>query len=486
MNDLCLKTTLKLLFGRKTTFFLTISGILLPLLGFILLWEGMNAIAAASFSHLQNFDPSGVLIQTEGKMDLTDLVHSLKQAHLPFDYTLQYASDLHLNWQGIYEKTPLQINLDVTFLSGKISGGYLPYETLDTLYESKIIPLYSGLGQTLSDSTERISGKQSAPTAKETDNHTSIKATAHTTIEPVKEITDKRFTEPIINTADKAAKSYYSGSLAIPCILEQSTCILLFQEEDPTGKFFSFSSDTMDLAFYVCAVIEDLPGSAGQNLRLNRDLLFSDPTQPVYTSRSLFIPSRFEKMLTQETDSSGTSVCCIHFSEKDFPEGLSILQKTDFHAGYSALFDYETVLRQTTQQIRSWQSLIIPLFFLMMTISGLMIMNTMFFSVRERTKEIGIRRAVGAGTKKIILQFLFEGFLIGTLSAALACMLSLVTLSALSFVMLRIIGYDLVFSIHLQTIFCVFFFSVSLTLLFSFLPALQAAKTDPSVSFLAG
>ena len=436
MNHIYIKTILKLLLRRKKQLFLTITGMILPLLLYIALWESMNSLSSSAYRHLQSLDPNGVIIRAESAIDLTDLVHTLNQEDIPYTLTTQYTTDFHLSRQMLCADKPVQLNLNTVLLSGTVQEGFLTYNAMDTIYENKIVPLYvcSSPGQ---------------------DTHT-----------------------------DHTEKTDSPSVSAVPCILEKSTSLLLFRKENSAGMFFSFPAGSKDLVFRVCAVIEDLPETLERNLAFNRDLLFSGTEDPVYISGSLYIPSRFASILPQDSIRNNPSFCCIQFPEDSFEKGYSTLLKADLHAGSCSLTRYADILEQTRDQFMTIRLLILPFFVFMMLIAGLMIMNTTFFSISERTAEIGIRRAAGAGTKKIILQFLFEGSITGIVSAALACILSGLMLRILSFCMLRIIGRDLVFSLHAGTVLSVFAFSVTLTLLFSFLPAQSGARTDPSVLFL--
>ncbi|MHB8176897.1 MAG: ABC transporter permease [Vulcanimicrobiaceae bacterium] len=110
-------------------------------------------------------------------------------------------------------------------------------------------------------------------------------------------------------------------------------------------------------------------------------------------------------------------------------------------------------------------------------VAGIGIMNIMLVSVSERTREIGIRKAIGAKRADIILQFLIEATLLSLIGGGLGLMLGLAIMLVTSAQIGHIFGetkipYAAVLSIA-------FFFSCGIGLLFGVYPAVRASKLDP-------
>lgn len=104
-------------------------------------------------------------------------------------------------------------------------------------------------------------------------------------------------------------------------------------------------------------------------------------------------------------------------------------------------------------------------------VGGIGIMNIMYVSVTERTKEIGIRKAIGARRRSILLQFLVESALIcligGLIGLAIAYPLSLIANQLLPTAM------------PISVIFLSLFVSLAVGVVSGFLPAYRASKLDP-------
>jgi len=106
-------------------------------------------------------------------------------------------------------------------------------------------------------------------------------------------------------------------------------------------------------------------------------------------------------------------------------------------------------------------------------VGGIGIMNIMLVSVTERTREIGIRMAVGAQASQVLLQFLVEAIVLSTLGGLLGIGLGLV-MGAVGSAML-----DVPFSPDLATIALAFGFSAIVGVIFGYFPARAAARLDP-------
>jgi len=107
-------------------------------------------------------------------------------------------------------------------------------------------------------------------------------------------------------------------------------------------------------------------------------------------------------------------------------------------------------------------------------VGGIGIMNIMLVSVTERTKEIGIRKAIGAGKKSIMLQFLIEALVV----SLLGCLFGL-ALSWLILEIVTLVAKTISFSMSLGVVLLAVGFSSAIGLIFGLYPANKAAKKHP-------
>ena len=108
-------------------------------------------------------------------------------------------------------------------------------------------------------------------------------------------------------------------------------------------------------------------------------------------------------------------------------------------------------------------------------VGGIGIMNIMLVSVTERTREIGLRKAVGAKTRHIMMQFLTEAIVLTIIGGILGIALGFIMASGLT----KALDLDIVPSISVETIVVTAGISIGVGLLFGTYPAYKAAKLDP-------
>jgi putative ABC transport system permease protein len=108
-----------------------------------------------------------------------------------------------------------------------------------------------------------------------------------------------------------------------------------------------------------------------------------------------------------------------------------------------------------------------------LVVGGIGIMNIMLVSVRERTREIGIRKAVGARKRDILAQFLVEALTLSLLGGLIGIVVGL----SVSALIGRIAGWGFAFSP--STIAAAVLFSLAVGVVFGVWPARQAARLDP-------
>lgn len=111
-------------------------------------------------------------------------------------------------------------------------------------------------------------------------------------------------------------------------------------------------------------------------------------------------------------------------------------------------------------------------------VSALMIIVTMYMSVSERTKEIGILRALGERKKDIRRLFTSESILIGFFSAILALVISFVVTFSLNHALYHLIKYNIV-QITAGNIIFAFVIAIIISFIAALLPARRAAKLNP-------
>jgi len=113
-----------------------------------------------------------------------------------------------------------------------------------------------------------------------------------------------------------------------------------------------------------------------------------------------------------------------------------------------------------------------------LVVAGIGIANTMFMSVVERTRVIGIMKAIGATKRNIYEIFLMEAGLIGFFGGLLGAVIG-IGLSQVVGIAARSFGLDVVTVVTPELFFGGIGFSVAIAVFFGFLPARRASKLSP-------
>jgi putative ABC transport system permease protein len=148
--------------------------------------------------------------------------------------------------------------------------------------------------------------------------------------------------------------------------------------------------------------------------------------------------------------------------------GIGAADSDDF-----SIFDQAQLLDAATSISGTLTLLLGGIASISLLVGGIGIMNIMLVSVRERTREIGIRKALGARARDILSQFLIEALTLSLIGGLIGIAIGL----AVSALIGRIAGWGL--SIDPGTIALATFFSLAVGVAFGVWPARQAANLDP-------
>ena len=253
------------------------------------------------------------------------------------------------------------------------------------------------------------------------------------------------------------------------------------------GRFFSEAENQMARKVVVInqTVADDLfgPGNeaVGRTLRIN-SLSFqvcgvTKPAAALLGSQrsNTFIPI---KTLLEISDDQEIQQAIVRVKKGDqlkaaTVQSVSILEMR--HAvkkGYQAQTN-EQMMEQFSSILTIITSVFGALAGIALLVGGIGIMNIMLVSVTERTREIGLRMAIGAQRRDILIQFLVESATIAALGGGIGSLLGIGIGAVISLVL------KIPVVISFGTILFAFCFSSGIGIIFGLYPANRAAKLDP-------
>ncbi|AXI99723.1 putative ABC transport system permease protein [Cyclonatronum proteinivorum] len=231
----------------------------------------------------------------------------------------------------------------------------------------------------------------------------------------------------------------------------------LFQDEDPVGKIVRIGGQR----FTIIGIIEEQGSFLGMEDMDNVIII------PISSFGNIF-SLRFGVRLLAQFPDAETAIDGEYevIGAMRQIRGLDPMEDNDFAINKAALFE-----EQLGGVKMAIYGIGIFLTGLALLVGGIGVMNIMFVSVRERTREIGIRKAVGAKSWEILLQFLTE--------AVIICMLGGIIGVLLSMGITQLINQFFVAYMDWTTVVQAILICTFIGLLFGYLPSSRAAKANP-------
>ena len=244
------------------------------------------------------------------------------------------------------------------------------------------------------------------------------------------------------------------------CVLGRTVAEQLFGDEDPVGK----SVRLRDQPFRVLGVLAKKGESAtGQD---QDDFLMIPWTTAQHKIKGV---RWFDDIL-----------CSAVAPEAIRPARAQIIgllrQRHHIRAGAPDDFNIrapEEMLQAQEETSKTFTILLLSIASVSLLVGGIGIMNIMYVTVTERTREIGVRRAVGATKKNVQAQFLLEALILSSLSGTLGAVVGVVAAGLFS----RALSWPTIIPPHWIAIAVAF--SAFIGVFFGFYPARKASLLDP-------
>ncbi len=241
---------------------------------------------------------------------------------------------------------------------------------------------------------------------------------------------------------------------ATVALLDESSQKSIFPDENPLGKVIIFANRP----FRVIGVVSDRQmGAASSSLNIYAP----------YTTvmNKITGNTKISSITVKVADNVNTTV-----AEKSVTEYLRMRHgKKDFF-----IMNSDTIKQTIESTTGTMKLLISSIAFISLIVGGIGVMNIMLVSVTERTKEIGVRMAIGARKNNILQQFLIEAVLICMIGGISGILLSLGLGGLFNLFMT---DFSMVFSTF--SIVAAVLFSTLIGIIFGFMPAKKAAQLNP-------
>ena len=244
------------------------------------------------------------------------------------------------------------------------------------------------------------------------------------------------------------------------CILGTTVVKNLFGDENPIGA-------TIRIKNFPCSVIGVLASKGASSFGRDQDEVVITPLK-MYQRKiqgnldvSTIIVSVMEEKYIEDAKAQIISLM-------QDRRAIKLGESDNFH-----IRDMKDILNTMTSTTKMLTYLLGSIAAISLLVGGIGIMNIMLVSVTERTREIGIRLAIGAMQSEVLLQFLIEAIVLSTLGGIIGIFLGL----GVGYMVVGI--FDLPYIINTQIILISFIFSTLIGVVFGYFPARKAARLNP-------
>ena len=247
---------------------------------------------------------------------------------------------------------------------------------------------------------------------------------------------------------------------AAVCIIGATIHKQLFGEQDPVGR-------TIRLEKISCQVIGELKSKGQSGFGTDQDDFVLIPLRTV------------QRRIVGNNDISSISVSAKDgVSTEKVKEDIERLLRERRHLGKKEEDDFnvrdmQEIVKTLTGTTRLLTALLGAVAAVSLLVGGIGIMNIMLVSVTERTREIGIRLAIGAMEKQVLMQFLIEAVVLSCFGGIIGIILGIAAAAAGA----SALKVPLILNIGIIVI--AFVFSAAVGVVFGFFPARKAALLDP-------
>ena len=244
------------------------------------------------------------------------------------------------------------------------------------------------------------------------------------------------------------------------CILGTTVVKNLFGDENPIGA-------TIRIKNFPCSVIGVLASKGASSFGRDQDEVVITPLK------------MYQRKIQGNLDVSSIIVSVMEekYIEDAKEQIISLMQdRRAVKVGEADNFhirDMKDILNTMTSTTKMLTYLLGSIAAISLLVGGIGIMNIMLVSVTERTREIGIRLAIGAMQSEVLLQFLIEAIVLSTLGGIIGIFLGL----GVGYMVVGI--FDLPYIINTQIILISFIFSTLIGVVFGYFPARKAARLNP-------
>ncbi len=261
-------------------------------------------------------------------------------------------------------------------------------------------------------------------------------------------------------------------------VIDVSSALQLFGTKNVVGEYISCTSDTLTISVKIIGVI-DIMSSMNMDTEDYMEQMSSMMGGMQMTSCMMIMPATVVSEINGSTQNryDTINITAVEESQLDGIGTAAINYIRSLHDNFEK--DCYTVTNMATYidlldtVINVFTIFIAAVSAISLVVGGIGVMNIMLVSITERTREIGIRKALGAKTGTIMFQFLTESIILCLIGGIIGFLLGVALAAMVSHIM------DVPLTVQPSTVALAVGFSSAIGIIFGVYPARRAAKMPP-------
>lgn len=286
-------------------------------------------------------------------------------------------------------------------------------------------------------------------------------------------------------------KSFHLDDYSNVCVIGPGIKEKFFKFEDPIKKNIKIGNLWFTIIGLTTSKNVSSSGADGLGLRNFNDDIYIPITTMMYKlvkvevdqqqltrRRGMIVIAGQEDNTAKVVDRNSVDQLTINVKNSDYLKEAAYLTEKILNRRHFGVKDYSIILpeqlleqKQKTQRI--FNIVMGAIAGISLLVGGIGIMNIMLANILERTREIGVRRAVGATKTDVLQQFIFEAIIISIIGGLIGVVLGFILTSAIS----TYAEWNTIISA--SSVFLAFIVSVTTGLIFGIYPAKKAAEKSP-------
>ena len=251
------------------------------------------------------------------------------------------------------------------------------------------------------------------------------------------------------------------------CVLGSAAKLSLFGSADPIGKYIKIDTQWLHVIGVVAPQLSAQTEIAGMPSQDSNNLIYAPLNAVVMRMADS------QSYLKDEIDGIYLQLGSPDDSPKTAEVVRSLLNVAHHNANDFSVIVPAELLAEQRRTERLFSTVMVAIASISLLVGGIGIMNIMLAGILERTREIGVRRAVGARKSDIVRQFVVEAVLISFAGGLLGIFFGF----GMSRLIALLAGWSTI--VTAGSILLAFLVSISVGLIFGIYPAVKAARLDP-------